>query len=215
MLCILLPNTAISALLSSSNLRICAFICSPWFCISRIITSRSSAVVDFFLSLGEPPHLLDFSCVLLTDPFLSGLCEETDLELAWCLPHFIHQSRSPTIHIPPKKTQTYFQKKSRINFTQNILEIILPILQDFSCVYLTLCVLPIHIFELYMCKLHILFQFDYMLSCNLFCRPYVLHKNFENSQFFSLYVVDAGLSPYPSISNNISYLQKKTNQHPL
>ena len=42
-------------------------------------------------------------------------------------------------------------------------------------------------FWLCICKLHILFQFDYLPSCNLFCRPYVLHNIFQNIQvFFSL-----------------------------
>ena len=88
------------------------------------------------------------------------------------------------------------------------------LLTNYFCASLLKCVLPNCIFQLYICKLHILFQFDYMPSCNLFCLPYVLHYIFQNIQVFSLYVVDASLSPYPSISHGISYLHK-THQNPL
>ena len=67
-------------------------------------------------------------------------------------------------------------------------------------------VLRIHISWLYICRLHTLFQSDYMPSCNLFCRTYALQNIFQNIEVFSPCVVDASLCPYPSISCNISYL---------
>ena len=81
-------------------------------------------------------------------------------------------------------------------------------------VCLSLSVLPIHIFYLYICKLHTLFQSDHMPSCNIFCSLMLCIIFVDIFKSFSPCVVDASLSPYPSIACNISYLHK-TNQHPL
>ena len=80
MLWSLLSCTILCAVFSSSNLWICFLLWTSWSSISLILASSSSSALSGpLLSSGDPPELLAFPWVLLTDGFLPVLGAEMDL----------------------------------------------------------------------------------------------------------------------------------------
>ena len=101
---------------------------------------------------------------------------KTPSEYTPCTMYFTHSSHINFGHIGLEKCPNFqnpifliawILEESKKNYSTN---------SSFNIflVYLSLRVLPIHIFWLYICKLHTLFQSHYIPSCNLFCLPHVL-----------------------------------------